>query len=318
MTRTWTALLTLALLCAPAAAQERSTDEPTPAEGGGSANLEWTFKVGTCDAYEQTATIKLEQTTPMGANTTDMTVASRWTQTVTAVDAKGTATITLRYDTMSMKVTNAMGTVVDFDSTRPEDMARAQNNPQLQPLADMIGKSQELKVSKTGKVLSASGGPGGNVMSTVGDWQMMFVQVAGKPIGVGKTWKSTRVTDKQAMKMSFDNTHTLKQLKGGKTTIVTASTAKADFSRNPGLAGAQVTVSKSKGKQTTVVDFAHARLESLKATFELDMEIGQSVRGQTMTITQNMSTVTAVKWLGAGKAKTPKPPTPPKTGGSDF
>lgn len=312
MIRSLTLLLVLTSLCAPALAQERGTDAP-PAKTA-TVTPQWTFTVGSVDRYEQIATISMNVTSPMGVNTNTMVVTSEWTQSVTAVDAKGLATVSLHFTVVKMKVSNAMGTVVDFDSSRPEDMERAKTSAQLQPLSDMVGKTQELTIDKTGKVHTASAGVG--ITTTRDDWQAMFLKGTSQAVKVGGTWTSKRVVDKPGSKMDFANTHTLKSVSGGKATVATASTAKADFSSNPQLAGAATKVTKAAGEQTDVVDFARGRVHSIKGTFTLHMTIQQG-GGE---IVQKVASKNAINWLGAGKPKPKAAPTskPTSKPGEDF
>lgn len=162
---------------------------------------------------------------------------------VLAVDADGTASVKITYQTIRAKMSGPMG-LIEYDSTEP-DAAAGGDDPATQMIgqmfAGMVGQSFVMKVNPRGKVVEVKGfkemmqqmaekigGDDAAKNEEIKEFLKNFlsedkVKMMGsnmslafpsQPVGIGDSW-----TDKETMSVGFpieiDNTYTLKERKNG-------------------------------------------------------------------------------------------------------
>lgn len=162
---------------------------------------------------------------------------------VLAVDADGTASVKITYQTIRAKMSGPMG-LIEYDSTEPDAAVGAETPPAQmirQMFAGMVGQSFVMKANTLGKVVAVEGfkemmqqmaekigGDDADKNEEIKEFMKNFlsedkVKMMGSnmtiafpswPVGIGDSW-----TDKETMSVGFpieiDNTYTLKERKNG-------------------------------------------------------------------------------------------------------
>ena len=162
---------------------------------------------------------------------------------VLAVDADGTASVKITYQTIRAKMSGPMG-LIEYDSTEPDAAVGAETLPAQmirQMFAGMVGQNFVIKVNPQGKVVGVEGfkemmqqmaekmgGDDAAENEEIKEFMKNFlsedkVKMMGSnmtiafpswPVGIGDSW-----TDKETMSVGFpieiDNTYTLKERKNG-------------------------------------------------------------------------------------------------------
>ncbi len=132
-------------------------DEPATGTGGRKVALVWKWRKGEVVRYRNTTNQTLDQTVMGTAMQVKQKQVQVTKQEVTDVAADGTATVVCTFEAIKIDVENPLqGGGISYDSTNPEDAARAKD-PQLAPVAGLVGETFTFKVDSRGKVSEVKG-----------------------------------------------------------------------------------------------------------------------------------------------------------------
>jgi hypothetical protein len=109
------------------------------------------------DSRQVTVTLDqtIQQTVQSAAQTTTQSLSVTYTFAVKDVDAKGNATVSVRYDAVAFNATAPTGKI-EYDSSKP---ASGQSPPMASGLAALVGQSYAMTVSPRGTITQVSGLP---------------------------------------------------------------------------------------------------------------------------------------------------------------
>jgi len=220
-----TALLLLAAVCSPAAADE--TLKPR----GEKITLQLNLKKGD----KKTLAHKMDMTTSVNVGGQGFDAAVKMgmylSTTVDDVDAEKLHTLKLAYDRITMDMTSPAFSM-SYDSKEPD---KAGANPAFQMFNAMVGESITLQVTPKGetkdvkgidelaKKLQEKAPPGVNVKQQLEGMKNAFEQFTAypdKPVDIGDTWtRKTKIAADPNMPMEMDATYTLVDRKDGKAVI---------------------------------------------------------------------------------------------------
>lgn len=183
----------------------------------------------------------IEQTVQNAAQETTQSLSVTYTFTVSEVDAKGNATVSVRYDAVAFHARTPTGPV-DYDSAKPMS---GQSPPMASGLAALVGQGYALTVTPAGAITQVTGlqkmldavlarlslpeGPlrtaaekalkqqlnEANLKQSLAD---VFAPFPDHPVAVGESWSRSRRVS-QGFPIKVQTTYTLAGREGGIATI---------------------------------------------------------------------------------------------------
>ena len=268
------AVLSLALVLAPLAAQEKHT-------------LRYTFRPGHVCWIEQT--LDMAQEVKRGEIDMKMTqLTTSWAEAKTTEVKDGVAAMETRYARVTA-VSDMMGRKSEYDS----DVAGSKPSPQLAGVADMVGKSTKMRVDTTGKVVEVSADETmQKTLEKLGTslkegTEMSFLVLPKDPVAVGDTWTSEQKFPMgPAGEMVAKLTHKLLAVKGKVATVETKMDLDLSAVQIPG--GSSLVAESASGAFEISLDDGlplSARTEMvLKSGAESPMQMKMTIRQSTKQV----------------------------------
>lgn len=186
----------------------------------------WKLEPGKVHRFKQILKMSIDQKIgETNAPATNIDMIFMFSQKVVKVDDAGKATLEVTIEKIKQKVDNPM-IKVEFDSEKPEDVERAQKDPQLKQVADMIGKTFKAEIDTRGVVHSVTSPPGPAVIPLEkADLQQMYLEFPEKAIKVGDSWTLTTKKVANGLPVTVENVYTLKgveEAEGGRFAILSS------------------------------------------------------------------------------------------------
>jgi hypothetical protein len=179
----------------------------------------------------------IQQTVQAAAQETSQSLSVTYTFAVTDVDAKGNATVSVRYDAVAFHA-RTPGGQVEYDSSKP---ASGQSPPMASGLAALVGQSYAMTVSPQGTITQITGlqkmldsvlarlnlpeGPLRTAAENAVRQQLseaklkeglaeIFAPFPDHPVALGESWTRTQQVN-QGFPMKLETTYTLESREAG-------------------------------------------------------------------------------------------------------
>jgi hypothetical protein len=255
------------------------------------------------DSRQMTVSLEqtIRQTVQNAAQETSQSLSVTYTFAVTDVDAKGNATVSVRYDAVAFHAHTPAGQV-DFDSSKPA--AAGQSPPMASGLAALVGQSYAMTVTPQGTIAQVTGlpkmlesvlarlnlpdGPLRAAAENALRQQLseaklkqgladLFAPFPDHPVAVGDSWTRTQQVN-QGFPMKLQTTYTLESREDGVAHVkvsgraATASNAAMD-------AGPVKMTYELKGEQAGSLDIAESSGWTRQAELRLHLSGSATLRG---------------------------------------
>lgn len=191
---------------------------------------------------------------------------------VLEVAADGTMTIKVTTKSVKMKGNTPMGPM-EYDSTS----GNADSNPMAAAMGQMIGKSEQMKMSPMGKITMEVPADENNPVTETFE---MFNYFPEKPVGVGDTWTVDHNKSGQ-MPMAMKSTYVVKEIKDGKVLLDVSTVMSPSADGEKDMQGMKVKIDMNGTQKGTMTLDA-------KTGFIVSSDFVQDISGKTTMSAEGM------------------------------